>query len=101
MPEKEYIEREKALKYLYNSLSFSEKELDMGDFRRGCIAAIQDDIGNIANLPAADVSEVVRCKDCTKGLIREGAKFPILWCKKWENIMTFDDFCSYGVRKGN
>lgn len=52
---KEYIEREAALKFLENSLTFSEIELDIGEYRKGCIAAIQDDIGNIKNMPAADV----------------------------------------------
>ena len=55
MSEKEYIEREAALKILENSLTFSEIELDIGDFRKGCIAAIQDDISNIKHIPTADV----------------------------------------------
>lgn len=58
MPEKEYIEREAALKILQKSLVFSENELDIGEFKNGCIAAIQDDIGNIKHIPTADVAEV-------------------------------------------
>lgn len=54
----EYIKRETALKILENSLTFSENELDKGDFRKGCISAIKDDIGNIRGIPASDVAEV-------------------------------------------
>lgn len=52
----EYIKREDVLKILERSLLVSEKELDKGRFRDGCIAAIQDDIGNIKYMPAADVA---------------------------------------------
>lgn len=92
----EYIEREAVLKVLNNSLNFSENELLIGDFRRGCIAAIKDDIGNVKHIPIADVVEVVRCKEC----------------KHWDGtfcnhgtmgiIDPFEtDFCSYGERKDN
>lgn len=54
----EYIEREAALKTLEKSLIFCESELETGEYRKGCIAAIQDDIGNIKHLPTADVVEV-------------------------------------------
>ena len=54
----EYIEREAALEMLNKSLSFCENELDLGAYRTGCIAAIQDDIGNIKHIPTADVAEV-------------------------------------------
>lgn len=57
--DKEYIERGAALRILEKSLTFSETELDKGDFRKGCIAATQDDIGNIKHMPAADVAPVV------------------------------------------
>ena len=53
-----YIKRETALEFLENSLSFCENELDIGEYRNGCIAAIKDDIGNITHIPAADVVEV-------------------------------------------
>lgn len=56
MAEKEYIEREAALKILENSLTFCKRELFKGSFRQGCIAATQDDIGNIKHIPTADVA---------------------------------------------
>ena len=61
-----------------------------------------DDIVSLAKgidmIPAADVQEVVRCKDC-KFWDGEGR------CEATENglIREFtkpDDFCSYGERKG-
>ena len=56
----------------------------------------------ILKIPAADVVEVVRCKDCK-------------WGKTWKNAFGIEGFkcdllcvdlspeafCSYGVRKGN
>ena len=59
----EYIKREAALEILEKSLTFCETLLDIGEYRDGCIAATQDDIGNIRHIPAADVvpkSEVER-----------------------------------------
>ena len=53
-----YIERETVLKVLENSMEYSIKEFEEGEFRKGCIAAIKDDISNISHLPPADVQEV-------------------------------------------
>lgn len=49
--------------------------------------------------PAADVVEVVRCKDCKYW---EKGKDYEPYCNHWGNMMTEtkeDDFCSYGERK--
>lgn len=49
-----------------------------------------------------DAVEVVRCVDCAKG--RKSAKdtrLHFVWCEKWDNIMRYCDFCSFGERKGN
>ena len=53
----EYIDREKALKFLENSLNFSKTELNTAheEFQKGCISAIEDDIGNISHMPTEDV----------------------------------------------
>ncbi len=58
------IDRQAAMDNLKKSLAFSENELDIGEFRRGCIAAIRDDIGNIKHLPAVDAVEVGSCEGC-------------------------------------
>ena len=51
----EYIEREAVLAHLRKSLSVCYTEFDDGDFRKGCVAAIEDDIANVNHIPTADV----------------------------------------------
>ena len=50
------------------------------------------------NIPAADVVEVVRCKDCKHCI------GPVCYNEHWESVgcpsVQPDDFCSYGERKG-
>lgn len=93
------ISRQAAMDNLKKSLAFSENELDIGEFRRGCIAAIRDDIGNIKHLPAADAVEVVRCAQCIYSnsceiegmLLGDGIENP--YCaggeRREENHLTF------------
>lgn len=61
------------------------------DYRHRCI-----DPQDLAELPAADVVEVVRCKDCINH--RQSGL-----CEGWSRygtISTHDDaFCSYGVKR--
>lgn len=49
-------------------------------------------------IPAADVVEVVRCKDCKHCI------GPVCYNEHWESVgcpsVQPDDFCSYGERKG-
>jgi len=50
-------------------------------------------------IPAADVVEVVRCRDCefTK---RDGMDDPAIYCKKWDRWeMPPDAYCWLGKRK--
>ena len=61
--------------------------------------------------PAADVSQVVRCKDCKHfkhygktSLLIDGKNIKAGWCYRRarhneEYRMTPEDFCSYGERK--
>ena len=108
----EYIEREAALGMLNKSLSFCENELDLGAYRTGCISATRDDIGNIKHIPAADVVEVVRCKDCQHW---KSIKYEIglSWaktkgrCSALYNAHNADmcltdeeHFCGYGAKMG-
>ena len=90
----EYIEREALIKRLCERCNeeMSESPCEPSDcFVREVIKTI----------PAADVVEVVRCKDCK-------------WGKTWKNAFGIEGFkcdllcvdlspeafCSYGVRKG-
>lgn len=49
----------------------------------------------IINAPAADVQEVVRCKDCANS---RNLTDTICVCKVLGRLMTYDDFCSYSTR---
>lgn len=56
----------------------------------------QIDLFVIRGLPAADVVEVVRCKDCMYCQKDELGR----WCfNDYENELRDDDFCSHGKRK--
>ena len=80
---KEYIEREAAL------------ELLKDDDRCGYL-----DSGDILSIPAADVVEVVRCRDCTWWNDCDDESY----CSNPDGLDNYampDDFCSYGERRGN
>lgn len=47
--------------------------------------------------PAADVAPVVRCENCTSGIMSDDNKYII--CCRLGVGMGLDDFCSYGERK--
>ena len=86
---KEYIEREAAKRELLSwAVSLNHPEYLIKD----------DALHIIDSFPAADVVEVVRCKDC---------KYMTQWaygryCTVWDEVngMGDDGFCNYGERKG-
>lgn len=85
MAEKEYIEREEALDALYEN-----------EYQTLCPL---DEVSGVINaIPAADVVEVVRCKDCVHScFIRSCSKYE---CRKGFAALKFsNDFCSYGERR--
>ena len=83
----EYIEREAAK---------SEFNLHFGGVSHAVIASkILDEI------PAADVVEVVRCKDCKHENVHHAISDKHTWCEYWGIDPDFDDFCSYGERRDN
>lgn len=77
----EYIEREAALRTAH--IMRPEDK---------CLEAA------IANIPAADVAPVVRCKDCKYGeFVKRGSKYS---CRKVEGFLNFHNFyCKDGARK--
>lgn len=86
----EYIE----LKAVINKINEIPSHFDSGDIKYGIEIAIQA----IKDTLAADVVEVVRCKDC-KYLM-----FSDMYgeCSQAHmGIVRPDDFCSYGERKDN
>ena len=88
----EYIER----KAVINKVSEIPAHFDSGDIRYGIEIAIQA----IKDTPAADVVEVVRCKDCKH--FRFSDMFSDMYgeCSQAHiRIVRPDGFCSYGERK--
>ena len=83
MPD-EYISREAALTALQDSDLFNTTERQLRAIRE---------------LPAADVAEVVRCKDCCWRGIEECAMFYRCECSEQHTWETDNDFCSYGKRR--
>ena len=79
---KEYIPREAAL------------ELLKDDDRCGYLSS-----GDILSIPAADVVEVVRCKDC-KYHKDTSIKMYAYCCPIGQTVLK-DDYCSYGERRDN
>ena len=78
----DYISREAAL---------------MKPMQDGCSAK---NLQSISDMPAADVAEVVRCKDCENAYINSSAiASGIFYCSTNMRAMLEDDFCSYGERR--
>ena len=80
---KEYIERAAALDVVKRT---------SGDY----VAAWSE----IAHIPAADVAEVVRCKDCQYYQDAKTNKKGFLICPASGMKISETDYCSYGVRMG-
>lgn len=51
----------------------------------------------IDGIPAADVAPVVRCENCTSGIMSDDNKYII--CCRLGVGMELDGFCSHGERK--
>nr|DAQ15691.1 MAG TPA: hypothetical protein [Caudoviricetes sp.] len=51
----------------------------------------------IKDAPAADVAPVVRCENCTSGIMSDDNKYII--CCRLGVGMELDGFCSHGERK--
>lgn len=101
---KEYIEREAVVKELqeeldYESLRYTKEQNKHIDIGLGIA------LRTVKRLPAADVVEVVRCKECKHRVNGWSDGKPC--CGNLHAGMTAsvelkdDDFCSYGERRGN
>ena len=95
---KEYIERKPILKFIEDGLNNPDKAKSFGHDAIEIMAEVQ-------YAPAADVVEVVRCKECKyRGIGWSNGK-PC--CGNLHAGMTAsvelkdDDFCSYGERRDN
>ena len=88
MAEKEYIEKRKLIEAW-------EREIeDATDLRDAFDFALED-------VPAADVLEVVRCKDCEHYFCDTPycKKHKVGYCAFDEIVKDKNHFCSYGERK--
>ena len=83
---KEYIERKKIEEMLENAQLISE-----GEYCGYCTEDI-----NLNRITSADVTEVVRCKDCS---IYEQGSPGLGWCPVCDFVRMDNDFCSYGERR--
>ena len=86
----EYIERERLL-----------RRFNIDDIMNvnGTLISLEDARNTISNFPAADVAPVVRCENCTSGIMSDDNKYII--CCRLGVGMELDDFCSYGAWKNN
>lgn len=82
----EYIDREKI-----NEIAFTDAVLVKGEVRTERIALLRE----IDEIPAADVREVVLCKDCK---FNSGAK-KCLNPNSFIAVPADDDYCSYGEKR--
>lgn len=89
---KEYIERKALIDKIF--------PIGMIDDGRYALPAKAVKIA-IDNAPAADVVEVVRCKDCKHYKQNEYCPDDEMVCKRWAVWLYIDpdDFCSRGERK--
>lgn len=78
---KEYIERVTALNALIRALGYCQCANDV-----------------ITRIPAADVAEVVRCKDCRYYPTAKVNEKGFLICPASGMEITETDYCSYGAR---
>lgn len=101
---KEYIEREVALNSFEEIMNIAceQGEPRIGKaMRTGTCFGIAMCRNEVRHAPAADVVEVVRCKDCVCGYKTQNGQ---IICKFLEagNFIPYvkpNDYCSYGERK--
>lgn len=98
----EYIKREAAIAYIREQSEECQKAFEELGGESGIYADAYNDLAeDFHSIPAADVSRVVRCKDCKHygmgaclKIYSDGNVHAAAWQKRKP-----DDFCSYGERK--
>lgn len=106
MSKKEYIEREAVRKFINSHLTEIAAKSGRAEnpVIQGYALARDHAIDCVLETPAADVVEVVRCKDCTyceeHHYEYEGEEPYIKLICKWSNYSHQpNDYCSYGERR--
>lgn len=97
MAEKEYIERKSLCEDLKQMAKYQEP------YKQSTILGV---VSTIEGRKAADVVEVVRCKDCVScRALRRNDRFEALfpegrvYCMNYDCGKSPDDFCSEGERR--
>ena len=89
MVEKEYVNREKLINLMFSYVASEDYLMNA----RAVKLAIE-------KAPAADVVEVVRCKDCvhhTDDILNDS----VVWCEKRCLLENCEFYCADGKRKGD
>lgn len=91
----EYIKRVDAMKICQQ---YSQQCFNANDSKGQFIAETIED--EVIKIPTANVIEVIRCKDCN---YHKTDAFGQKMCMRGFTYfqMNDDDYCSYGVRKGD
>lgn len=94
----EHIERDSLMEKVKAIHKAVDTSAINNDYNTGFHSATSQIMGMIDSLPAADVVEVVRCKDCIKCV--HDKIFGHYWCNRMNSTYKVkpDDFCSYGER---
>lgn len=90
---KEYIERAVAVKKFENYRRDCEEEND-----ERAAQIFEDCVSELMAISAADVAEVVRCKDCRYYPTAKVNEKGFLICPASGMEITETDYCSYGAR---
>lgn len=93
----EYIERESLLIDVDSIISMMHVQARGEPIQESAIKLVEKARDYIASFPAADVAEVVRCKDCVWRGREECAMFYRCDCGEQHTWETDNDYCSYGA----
>lgn len=96
---KEYIERELLLIGVDGCISALHVQAKGDPIQESAIKLVEETRGYIASLSAADVAEVVRCKECRYYSDAKVNEKGFLICPASGMEITEMDYCSYGQRK--
>ena len=87
-----YIDADEALRLMRN---VKEDKPSYGDWDIACDCCID----SVEVVPTADVAEVVRCEKCKYRTEVTECNHTLYFCRKKQNYIKLNDFCSYGERK--
>ena len=94
----EYMEVREILEYLdvmIDALSFPLSEL--GEEAKAYVEGFKEARSVVERFPTVDAAPVVRCENCTSGIMSDDNKYII--CCRLGVGREFGDFCSHGERK--